>query len=280
MDFRRTLVVATMAVTLAASCSTPAPNPVHIRRTTPRLAPGAATIVERGSVSPEYIPWGDHTVMTRLDDIGPRARSRWRPYFDRAGVPYPPASAEIVTFKRERRVEVYAGSSPYSLKHIRTIAIEAASGGPGPKLREGDRQVPEGVYEIEKLNPNSRYHVSMRLSYPNAFDQRMGAHDRRRRLGGDIMIHGGAKSIGCIAVGDLAAEDLFVLTADTGLANVPVVIAPRDFRRTGELEPLPGQPSWVRELYTQLDRRLRMLPSPSSVASTASPADLAAAGQR
>jgi hypothetical protein len=263
--------LATAAVALAtiASCSAEPHPSAHIRRTTPRLAPGAARSVERGSAEASYIPWGDYSVATRLADIGPRARERWKPWFDHASVAYPPAHVEIVVLKRERRVEVYGGASPYSASHIRTIAIEAASGGPGPKLREGDRQVPEGIYEIEKLNPNSAYHVSMRLSYPNAFDQQMGLRDGRRRLGGDIMIHGGAKSIGCVAVGDLPAEDLFVLVADAGLANVEVVIAPRDFRRTGELSPAADQPSWVPELYAELDRRLRSLPTATPIANAA-----------
>lgn len=261
----------------AFGCASPPHQPVHIRRTTPRLTP-ADLEPDAASAEPRYIGWGEHTVATRLAEIGDRARSRWKPYFDRAGVSYPPASAEIVVLKRERRVEVYAGQSPYALSFVRTIAIEAASGGPGPKLREGDRQVPEGIYEIEKLNPNSAYHVSMRLSYPNAFDQRMGERDRRPRLGGDIMIHGGSKSIGCVAVGDIAAEDLFVLSADAGLEHVSVLIAPRDFRRTGESEPAAGQPSWVHELYVDLSRSLRILPAPVPIAAGRSPEDTLASG--
>ena len=66
--------------------------------------------------------------------------------------------------------------------------IRAASGALGPKLREGDRQVPEGVYDIESLNPNSRFHVALRVGYPNAFDRQMAGREGRTALGGDIMI--------------------------------------------------------------------------------------------
>ncbi len=282
---RRALLVALSLAGLSATgvlgaaafgCASTPHQPVHIRRTTPRLT--RADLEPGTAPEPGYIGWGEHTVATRLAEIGERTRGRWKPYFDRAGVSYPPASVEIVVLKRERRVEIYAGQSPYALSFVRTIAIEAASGGPGPKLREGDRQVPEGIYEIEKLNPNSAFHVSMRLSYPNAFDQRMGERDRRRRLGGDIMIHGGSKSIGCVAVGDIPAEDLFVLSADAGLEHVSVLIAPRDFRRTGESEPAAGQPSWVQELYAELSRSLRSLPAPVPLAAGRPPEETLASG--
>ena len=75
---------------------------------------------------------------------------------------------------------------------------------------EGDKQVPEGFYRIELLNPNSRYHLSLRVNYPNADDIERAREDRRDllNLGGDIMIHGGAESIGCIAIGNPAIEHL------------------------------------------------------------------------
>jgi len=237
------------------------PLPQRVTMPSGEVAESSSYVAEDLRAGPSYVAWGSHTVDSRLAEIGDGARRRWRPYFDRAGVAYPPASVTLVAFKRERRVEIYGGS-PYAPAYLRTMAIDAASGGPGPKLREGDRQVPEGVYEVTSLNPNSAYHVALRLSYPNDFDQLMGAHDHRSRLGSDIMIHGSDRSIGCIAVGDIPAEDLFVLSADVGLDNISVLIAPRDFRRTGETEPLPGQPSWVRELYSDLDRRLRLLPAP------------------
>ena len=233
----------------------------------PRQKPRAKRVValRPAPVYPAYIPWGEHTVETRLAEIGPKVRTRWKRDFDAAGIAYPAASVEMVVFKREKRVEVYAGPSLYDLSFVRSIAITAASGGPGPKLREGDRQVPEGVYEVDSLNPNSLYHVALRLAYPNAFDQRMAERDRRRKLGSAIMIHGSDKSIGCVAVGDDAAEDLFVIAADAGLDHVSVVIVPRDFRRTGEHEPMPGQPAWVHELYADLDLKLRSLPAPARV---------------
>jgi hypothetical protein len=238
------------AVPARATPYTPAATPARVSSPDPAPAPYSA-----------YVPWGERTVELRLDEIGPRARERWRRSFRAAGIGYPAASVVLVAFKRERKMEVYAGSSPSRLRFVRRIAITAASGGPGPKLREGDGQVPEGIYSVDRLNPNSAYHVSLHLDYPNDFDEAMARRDGRRRLGGQIMIHGNAKSIGCIAVGDQAAEDIFVLAADAGVGATKVVIVPRDFRGGDVALPARGQPSWVRDLYARLDLELRALPA-------------------
>ena len=202
-----------------------------------------------------------HTIASRLERHGAAARARLAPRFQRAGVAYPPRAVTFVGLKRERMLQVYAGPRADALVHVADHPILAASGGPGPKLREGDAQVPEGLYRIESLNPNSQFHLSLRVNYPNAFDRRRGAEDGRRRLGGDIMIPGNAVSIGCLAMGDEVAEELFVLAADTGLPRISVILAPWDLRRhpapDGDL-PLPA---WAPGLYTSIADALRRLPS-------------------
>jgi murein L,D-transpeptidase YafK len=140
--------------------------------------------------------------------------------------------------------------------------VLAASGRAGPKLRQGDKQVPEGIYRISYLNPNSAYHVSMRVNYPNRFDRRMAKKDRRQKLGGDIMIHGKKSSAGCLAMGDEAAEELFVLAAQTGNRKVKVIIAPSDMRKKGLPKQLTGQPAWVPQLYMQIASAMSEFPAP------------------
>jgi murein L,D-transpeptidase YafK len=132
-----------------------------------------------------------------------------------------------------------------------------ASGKLGPKLREGDRQVPEGLYRIESLNPNSRFHLSLRVNYPNAFDRDMAAREGRTNLGGDIMIHGSKVSIGCLAMGDTAAEDLFVLAAETGIDNISVILSPLDFRVRDFEGDFSTMPHWIPELYKRIRTELR-----------------------
>ena len=162
--------------------------------------------------------------------------------------------------KDERVLQVYAGARRDGLVHVIEYPVLAASGVVGPKLREGDGQVPEGLYRLESLNPNSAFHLSLRVSYPNAFDRRQAAADGRTRLGGDIMIHGKAASIGCLAMGDPVAEELFVLAADTGLENIAVILAPHDLRR----RPPPQDaslPSWTPALYAEIAVALAQLPA-------------------
>ena len=120
--------------------------------------------------------------------------------------------------------------------------------------------MPEGIYRVEALNPNSRFHLSLRLDYPNGLDRRHAAADGRNALGGDIMIHGTAASIGCLAVGNDAAEDLFVLAAWVGADKLRVVISPTDFREPGAAEPVLDLP-WASELYALLRGELANYPS-------------------
>ena len=200
------------------------------------------------------------TVADRLAEFGETARGRLKPYFEQAHVQYPPAAVKLLAVKSERVMEVYATDGQGSNRCIRSYPIRAASGNLGPKLREGDFQVPEGVYPVESLNPNSRFHVALRVGYPNDFDRSKAAKDGRTNLGGDIMIHGKEASVGCLAMGDEAAEDLFVLAADTGIQNVRVIITPVDFR-AGELVPKSeNAPGWCDELYAQVKNELSFLP--------------------
>ena len=155
-------------------------------------------------------------------------------------------SMAVLCFKQELRVEVYCDDRPY-----RSFPILAASGKPGPKLREGDRQVPEGVYAFDAMNPESAYHLSLRVSYPNADDLRRAQAAGVVDAGGEIYVHGGNASIGCIAIGDEAIEEVFWIAAKVGLKNTVVIIAPRDFRVSGAL---PDGPD--RDLYAQIAQRL------------------------
>lgn len=170
------------------------------------------------------------TIAERLEQYGESARMRWSPYFKSAGVEYPPSELVFVGLKEEKTLQIYARLGTNGFRFVRAYPILAASGVAGPKLREGDRQVPEGIYAIELLNPNSRYHLSLRVNYPNAFDREQARKEQRINLGGDIMIHGKDKSIGCLAMGDEGAEDLFVLAADTGIKHITVILSPVDFR--------------------------------------------------
>lgn len=198
---------------------------------------------------------GKRTVEDVVTTLGPQAESRLHAHFNNAGITYPPEAVALLGLKAEKQLELWAGNGQ-RWTHVTTYPILGASGGVGPKLREGDRQVPEGVYRIEVLNPNSRYHLSMKVSYPNEFDRDKAALEGRSQLGGDIFIHGKQASIGCLAMGDPVIEELFLLVHRIGLDRVDLILAPHDLRRLPPLD--TPEPEWLPELYGILQDRLQV----------------------
>ena len=199
---------------------------------------------------------GEQTVAGAAGEIAPEVGPGLAELFAGKGCKYPPERLTFIALKDERRLEVWAPLADGRARLVREYPVLAASGRAGPKLREGDRQVPEGVYGIVALNPNSRFHLSMMLDYPNSDDVAAAERAGRSDLGGEIFIHGGAVSIGCLAVGDRAIENLFVLVADVGMENVRVIIAPRDPRDGSALQPIPGLAS-TGPLYRRVEESLR-----------------------
>lgn len=201
---------------------------------------------------------GQWTVEDILQTYGANVTSKLNYYFAKAKVSYPPREITFIALKQEKKVELWARDSG-EFRFIRDYYILAASGVAGPKLRRGDRQVPEGIYRIEELNPNSHYHLSMKINYPNEFDLFHAGQEGRTDPGSDIFIHGKAASIGCLAVGDESIEELFVLTAQVGAENVKIVIAPHDPR----VYPLEANseelPEWTPQLYSIISREIKAL---------------------
>ncbi|WP_298722240.1 L,D-transpeptidase family protein [uncultured Oceanisphaera sp.] len=212
-------------------------------------------------VNPASVVADNHhgTIENVVASYGYLAEVRMKPYFMRAEVSYPPKEIVLLATKEEKALELWARNEG-DFTFIRRYPISKASGGPGPKLREGDKQVPEGIYRITHLNPNSRFHLSMRLDYPNSYDLMRAAKEGRTNPGGDIYIHGKAQSTGCLAVGDIAVEELFVLVNTVGTEQASVVIAPHDPRR----QPLDGfasnLPRWAVELYADISREFAKYP--------------------
>lgn len=162
----------------------------------------------------------------------------------------------LVGLKQERMLEVWCEiGDEWSL--VKRYPFTAFSGTLGPKLREGDGQIPEGVYRIISLNPNSSYHLSMELNYPNRSDRARAEADGRTKLGNEIFIHGKDVTIGCIPIGDSGIEELFYLVAKTGVDNVEVIIAPLDFRRRSDSEEIQIDGiDWEKERYAEIKAAL------------------------
>ena len=200
------------------------------------------------------------TVEDRIAEYEPVVRERLAPVFKRIQAAYPPNRIILAGFKHERRLEVWVASSETDpLRLLKTYPLLGASGTLGPKLEAGDMQVPEGVYRVESLHPNSLFHLALRVDYPNAYDRAKGRQDGRNNLGSDIMIHGKTSSMGCLAMGDEAIEELFILAARTGIENISIILSPVDFRRKGLPENLPQLPDWSTELYQRIEAALMQI---------------------
>ncbi len=183
------------------------------------------------------------------------ARDKIRPYFEQANLKYPPEKVTLLAMKEEGTLEVWASDSKDEIyKYIRSYNIQKLSGMKGPKLREGDKQVPEGIYKLVLLNPNSAYHLSMKINYPNEFDLIQANNENRDEPGTNIFIHGKAVSVGCLAMGDHTIESLYILSKDVGVENVKVLIAPHDPRERKLDHYAKTQPKWMEELYQNIEK--------------------------
>lgn len=130
-------------------------------------------------------------------------------------------------FKADQIIELWArNSSSEPFRLIREYQVCAASGLPGPKRKQGDRQVPEGFYHIDRFNPRSNYHLSLGINYPNRSDKILAD---KEKPGGDIFIHGACATIGCLPITDEWIKELYVFCVearDLGQSNIPVTIFP------------------------------------------------------
>lgn len=197
---------------------------------------------------------GKKTESQVYSEISAVTESSLNKYFTKAGVTYLPSKITLIALKNERKLEVWAQDKGAN-KFIHSYSFTGYSGVLGPKLMSGDNQIPEGLYELEYLNPNSSYHLSVKINYPNTFDKEMAIKDGRSNLGGDIFIHGKSATVGCIPIGDKNIEELFTLIYRMGLNNVSVIISPNDFR----ISPIKNENAsikWLDKKYQNIKNEL------------------------
>ncbi len=133
-------------------------------------------------------------------------------------------------FKEEMRFQVFArnkGDAKYTL--VKEYNFCMLSGKTGPKRKQGDGQVPEGFYHVDRFNPASNFHLSLGINYPNASDRILSD---KRSPGGDIFIHGSCVSIGCIPLTDDLIKEVYLFAVearDNGQTQIPVHIFPFNF---------------------------------------------------
>lgn len=198
---------------------------------------------------------GQKTVDDVVRSIEKDVSTRLSEDFLKAKVSFPPQKITLISLKQEKNMELWAFENNQWV-YVKTFPILGLSGKSGPKLAEGDRQVPEGIYKIIGLNPNSYFHLAMLINYPNEYDKKNAKNDNRSNLGGDICIHGNKVSIGCLAMGDNVSEDLFYLVVKAGLKNAKVIISPYDFRQK-DIKIENNSLNWIPELYNNIKEELK-----------------------
>ena len=215
-------------------------------------------VVFTGPLASPLVQATDAEVESVMERLSEGMESQLQERFELAGVDYPPERIQLIALKQSRRLELWAFQDD-SWRYVHDYPVFAASGEMGPKLREGDKQVPEGFYQIVELNPNSHFHLSLKLNYPNTFDWLQAVREGREQPGSNIFIHGSAWSTGCLAVGNRYVEELFYLVGKIGLEQAGVMILPYDFR-TREIALDGEDPDWVAGLYARLKLRLEDFP--------------------
>ncbi len=139
------------------------------------------------------------------------------------------------SFKLEDELELWGSdSSNGTYRLIKTYKICKGSGDLGPKRKFGDMQVPEGLYYIERFNPNSNYHLSMKIAYPNESDLILAD---KENPGNEIYMHGGCASVGCLPMTDSTIDEIYWITVlaqsyQGKNAKIPIDIFPCRFNKT------------------------------------------------
>ena len=180
-----------------------------------------------------------------------------------AGIPLKSLEMLFVAFKEEQRLDVYVKTREATAFALwKSFPVCAASGVLGPKSRQGDLQVPEGCYSIDRFNPLSQFHLSLGLNYPNSADKK---RSKAANLGGDIFIHGKCVTIGCLPMTDETMEQLYILAVhakNNGQSKIPVYIFPFELSdpRLEREKQHPHYPFWksLQPLY----RRIKEKPAP------------------
>jgi murein L,D-transpeptidase YafK len=118
-------------------------------------------------------------------------------------------------FKEEAELEIWKQDAEGHFALLKTYPICRWSGELGPKVKEGDRQAPEGFYTITpgQMNPSSNYYLAFNLGFPNAYDR---ANDR---TGAFLMVHGDCSSAGCYAMTDEQIQEIYALGRDSFLGG-------------------------------------------------------------
>jgi len=168
----------------------------------------------------------------KVADVFRRKEDTLKRQFAAKQLEWPAKFVYIRSFKYDSELEVWVKNRVEDeYKLFKSYKICALAGTMGPKRIEGDYQVPEGFYHITEFKPNSQYHLSLGLNYPNASDRILADS---LQPGGDIFIHGSCVTQGCIPITNGQIEELYMITSyarGQGQDFIPVHIFPVKFNK-------------------------------------------------
>ena len=167
----------------------------------------------------------------KIDEIFNRREEGLKKELEEKRISWPPRSLYIRAFKHNQLVEIWIkGGAQNNYRLFKTDTICMQIGNTGPKRKQGDLQIPEGFYYIDEFNPNSNYHLSLGLNYPNTSDLIIcDSLHPGTDPGGEIFIHGNCVSVGCLAINDSPIEELYILSVyakSNGQDFIPVHVFP------------------------------------------------------
>lgn len=199
----------------------------------------ALMIVSSGEETPAQNFKAQQSKYPRVKAAMAEKESSIRSLFQQKKIPYPPARIFLRAFKREQSLELWVSRTANGeFEFLKEYRFCSSSGTLGPKRRQGDSQIPEGFYEIDRFNPVSNFYLSLGVNYPNKSDRILGGNGN---LGGDIFIHGNCVTIGCIPITDEWIKELYLIAVEVrsaGQTNIPVHIFPAklDSKGAAQLE--------------------------------------------
>ena len=194
-----------------------------------RLVNPTSTMVRAVRIKAQCKSWNSDTMVRRVFRVGlalaalglvaacsqqtpahlrPLSKNAMHLLGERGMSPRDPIFIRI--YKAESELEVWKQRADGRFHHFKTYPICNWSGKLGPKLQQGDKQSPEGFYKVSRhqMNPNSKFHLSFNLGYPNTYDKANG------RTGNFLMVHGDCRSAGCYAMTDALVEEIYALARE------------------------------------------------------------------
>ena len=189
---------------------------------------GILFVCIQATAQPSFIDYQRN--FPRVADAMNRKADTLKKQFAAAGLQWPAKQIYIRSFKYDSQMEVWVrNSTSEPFKLFKTYSVCALAGTMGPKRLQGDYQVPEGFYYINEFKPQSNYHMSLGINYPNVSDKIV---TQGTNPGGDIYIHGSCVTVGCIPIQDPQIEELYILAMSAksnGQDFIPVHIFPVRF---------------------------------------------------